>query len=345
MINRNKRNRKIRKQKKNLLVKFSTFAISLMLVVGLVGAVAFAKDKIEDGTLTLPSAGISALLEEVAETADGDTISDIQKAVEVEKTTRVALLEEDAEEYSEETYEEEYFEDEYYEEDYTDEEYIEDEYYEDEYIEDEYIEEEVVDNAFLGEESEEVYEEQEEEPVYEEETEEVYEEEVPVIEEQPEEVYDALEPVDEEVYYDPEPFIEETTANDVQPAPTVSANSSVRQAVADLAASLVGVTQYVSAGRSLYATDCSGFAYMLYSQFGLYASPASDAYMAPYDFGYFISESELQPGDIVVYRYGGHVAIYEGNGQIVHCAGEEWGTCWASMYYDTPSAFVRINGS
>ena len=311
MINRNNGNRKIRKKRDKLLVKFSAFTISLVVVVGLLGAAAFAKDKIEDGTLTLPSAGISALLGEVAQTATDDTVSDIKKAVSTEKAAKVALVETTTEEETLDYYEDEYVEDEY----------VEDEYVEDEYLGDEYVEEYVEDAQFLDESTDEYVEEPVAEETYEEPSEEVYEEPAT------------------------EPVIEETTANDVQPATTVTTNSSIRQSVADLAASLVGVTQYVSAGRSLYATDCSGFVYMLYAQFGLYASPASDAYMYPDGFGTLISESELQPGDIVVYRYGGHVAVYEGNGQIVHCAGTEWGTMWSSMYYDTPSAFVRINGS
>ena len=50
------------------------------------------------------------------------------------------------------------------------------------------------------------------------------------------------------------------------------------------------------------------------------------------------------PGDIIVYDYGAHVAIYAGSDYVVHCSSPENGTvCW-NMWYRTPTAFVRVLG-
>lgn len=77
--------------------------------------------------------------------------------------------------------------------------------------------------------------------------------------------------------------------------------------------------RYVSAGRSLATgTDCSGFTSLIYKEFGisLGTTVRSQVYS-----GTYISKSDLEPGDLVFYSYGSnpsHVAIYIGNGLIIH---------------------------
>ena len=77
--------------------------------------------------------------------------------------------------------------------------------------------------------------------------------------------------------------------------------------------------RYVSAGRSLATgTDCSGFTSLIYAEFGitLGRTVASQVYS-----GTYVAKSDLEPGDLVFYSYGtvaSHVAIYIGNGQIIH---------------------------
>jgi cell wall-associated NlpC family hydrolase len=57
-----------------------------------------------------------------------------------------------------------------------------------------------------------------------------------------------------------------------------------------------------------------------------------------------VSLSELQPGDLVF--YGGsnihHVAMYIGNGQVVHAQSEKTGIVISSMNYNTPTRVARI---
>jgi len=118
---------------------------------------------------------------------------------------------------------------------------------------------------------------------------------------------------------------------------------SLGQQIVDYAMGFVGVTPYVAGGRSLSGgTDCSGFVNLIYSAFGIYCSPASMAYDGS-SFGYLISYDELQPGDIIVYGGGGHVAIYAGNGCVVHCSSPENGTVyWDMNYRSDMSWFLRV---
>ena len=58
-----------------------------------------------------------------------------------------------------------------------------------------------------------------------------------------------------------------------------------------------------------------------------------------------ISYTEAQPGDILVYRYSdgsGHVAIYIGNGKIVHASTPATGICIGNAYFTTPYCAVRV---
>ena len=60
--------------------------------------------------------------------------------------------------------------------------------------------------------------------------------------------------------------------------------------------------------------------------------------------GTSISASEAQPGDLFFYGSGSisHVAIYIGNGQIVHASNKRTGIKISNAYYRTPLKVVRI---
>lgn len=100
---------------------------------------------------------------------------------------------------------------------------------------------------------------------------------------------------------------------------------------------------YVYGGTSLTkGTDCSGFTMRVFEHFGYSLSRTSreQAYN-----GTRVSLSEIQPGDLLFYKHGstiGHVAIYIGNGQIIHASTEKTGIIIGNAYYTTPACATRI---
>ena len=93
-----------------------------------------------------------------------------------------------------------------------------------------------------------------------------------------------------------------------------------RQAVADFAVQFVG-NPYVWGGTSLTGgADCSGFTQSVYANFGVSLPRTS---YEQQNAGTEVSYADAQPGDLIC--YGGHVAIYMGNGRIVHASNSQDG--------------------
>ena len=135
------------------------------------------------------------------------------------------------------------------------------------------------------------------------------------------------------------PSNEEEPSNNEEPANT----SSTGQQIVDFARQFIG-NPYVWGGTSLTnGADCSGFVQSVYANFG-YSLPRTCTPQLNY--GYSVSFDELQPGDLIGYAYGGeigHIAIYAGNGNIVHASDYSTGIIETSMYYGgTPCRATRI---
>lgn len=96
----------------------------------------------------------------------------------------------------------------------------------------------------------------------------------------------------------------------------MAANGSAKgKEIAIYACGFVG-NPYVPGGTSLTnGADCSGFTQSVYRAFG-YSIPRNS--YSQRSAGKEVSYSEAQPGDIIC--YAGHVAIYIGNGKIVHAS-------------------------
>ncbi|MBQ2802733.1 MAG: C40 family peptidase [Lachnospiraceae bacterium] len=119
---------------------------------------------------------------------------------------------------------------------------------------------------------------------------------------------------------------------------TVSGDSEMGKAVAEYALQFVG-NPYVYGGSSLTeGTDCSGFVMSVYANFGV-SLPHSSA--ADRNQGYAVDGLEnAQPGDLIC--YSGHVALYIGDGQIVHASTAKTGIIVSRADYKKILAIRRI---
>jgi hypothetical protein len=117
--------------------------------------------------------------------------------------------------------------------------------------------------------------------------------------------------------------------------------TDIQMEVCEYARQFVG-NPYKWGGVSLTkGADCSGFTLSVYKNYGI-SLPHSSGAQA--NCGTRVDLSEVQPGDLIF--YGGknihHVAIYIGNGQIVHAQSAKTGIRVSSMYYNTPTRATRV---
>ncbi|MDY6328198.1 MAG: C40 family peptidase, partial [Lachnospiraceae bacterium] len=122
-----------------------------------------------------------------------------------------------------------------------------------------------------------------------------------------------------------------------------SSASALRAAVVAYALQFEG-NPYVYGGSSLTnGTDCSGFTMAVYNYFG-YSLPHQSGSQS--GCGTRVSLDSLLPGDLLFYTNGGssigHVALYIGNGQIIHASTPSTGIKISSANYRTPLCAVRI---
>ena len=105
---------------------------------------------------------------------------------------------------------------------------------------------------------------------------------------------------------------------------------------------------YIPAGSSLASgTDCSGFTRLIFQEFGigLGRTVASQLYS-----GSYVAKEDLRPGDLVFYGYSqgysSHVAIYIGDGLIIHESNPRDGVKISSvniMVYQTARRLITEN--
>ncbi len=118
------------------------------------------------------------------------------------------------------------------------------------------------------------------------------------------------------------------------PAGNYATNSELRSQIINYAMQYVG-NRYVMGGQSLIGgTDCSGFTCYVYRDFGYYLARTPSGQWNGN--GRYVSLEEAQPGDIVCYGYGNgcsHVALYLGDGKVVHEANSRVGCIVSDIYW------------
>lgn len=119
---------------------------------------------------------------------------------------------------------------------------------------------------------------------------------------------------------------------------TISGDSEMGVAVAEYAVQFVG-NPYVWGGTSLTnGADCSGFVMSVYANFGVSLPHSSSADRKQ---GYAVdSLANAQPGDLIC--YSGHVALYIGDGNIVHASTSKTGIIISKADYKRILAIRRI---
>ena len=119
---------------------------------------------------------------------------------------------------------------------------------------------------------------------------------------------------------------------------SIASASSEGKEVVEFAKKYLGY-KYVAGGSSpSTGFDCSGFTTYVFRNFGVSLNRSSKDQIKN---GTAVSKSNLQPGDIVIFKNQGktaigHVGIYIGNGNFIHAANKKEGvviTALSSSYY------------
>ena len=108
-----------------------------------------------------------------------------------------------------------------------------------------------------------------------------------------------------------------------------------RKALVNFALQFVGNPYVYGGTRLTNGADCSGFVMSVFKEFG-YDLPRVAA--AQYEASQKKDISQLETGDLVFYGAGGinHVALYIGNGKIVHASTAATGIKVSDYNYETP---------
>ena len=128
-------------------------------------------------------------------------------------------------------------------------------------------------------------------------------------------------------------------------AAEIARRKALREAIVSRALQYVGNAYVYGGNDPNTGVDCSGFTkYILGNVAGVYLNRTAASQSLQ---GQPVSIDEARPGDLVFYSDGSrvnHVAIYMGNGRVVHASNERIGITTSDMYYRTPTKIVNMLG-
>lgn len=137
----------------------------------------------------------------------------------------------------------------------------------------------------------------------------------------------------------------EEDMNEVQQDAVESSGAYRRQQVVDFAMQFVGGRYRYGGSDPRTGVDCSGFtSYVLRNSVGVGMNRSSGGQAQQ---GVPVSADQMQPGDLIFYGSGrsiNHVAMYIGNGQIVHASTERTGITISNWNYRNPVKIVNVLG-
>lgn len=123
----------------------------------------------------------------------------------------------------------------------------------------------------------------------------------------------------------------------------VISSNELGQAIADEAVKYVGGA-YVAGGKDLATgVDCSGFTQAIFKLFDI-TLPGSSAAQSEYGTTIPLDLNEMEPGDLIFYASGTtyyHVAIYIGDGNVVHALNSNKGIVITTYDYCVNPALVK----
>ncbi|MCI8453546.1 MAG: C40 family peptidase [Lachnospiraceae bacterium] len=140
-------------------------------------------------------------------------------------------------------------------------------------------------------------------------------------------------------------YLETIEAKKAAEAAEKERRARLRDMIVNNALSYIGNAYVYGGNDPNTGVDCSGFTrYILSHTAGVYLNRTAAAQSSQ---GRAVSAENARPGDLVFYSSGGsinHVAIYIGNGQVVHASNERVGITKSNMYYRTPAKIVNVLG-
>ena len=136
---------------------------------------------------------------------------------------------------------------------------------------------------------------------------------------------------------------EEEAVEEIEAA--IEVENDLRSEIVTYALQFVGNRYKYGGTNPNTGVDCSGFtSYVMRHAAGVELPHSSGGQSR---MGRVVSSSEIRPGDIISYGSGkriNHVALYIGNGQIVHASTEKTGIKVSRWNYRTPVRIVNVLG-